>query len=129
VKSGDAICFTTATATNLAFTLPTGSISLSNPVKGVFTDANSQLGYELVLDSSNKVQEINVLNTAASNTFVGQFAPDPAVACSAKGGTAIPAGQAMGGTCRMPQTTQAACSAAGYFFEPLVGGGLCWTNP
>jgi hypothetical protein len=100
---------------------------LSNPVRGVFTDANSHLGYELVLDSSNKVQEINVLDTAASNTFVGQFAPDPAVACPAKGGTSIPAGQAFGGACKMPQTTQAACTAAGFNFEPV--GSICWANP
>jgi hypothetical protein len=137
VKSGDAVCFTTATATNLNFTLPTGPVTLGNPTKDSggftqFTDANSRLGYEVIFDSANKVQEINVVNTAvaasANNYFVGQFAPDPAVACPAKGGTVIPTGQVMAGACKMPQTTQAACTAAGYFFEPL-GGGVCWTYP
>jgi hypothetical protein len=131
VKSGDAICFTTATATNLAFTLPRGSITLSNPSKDsggftLFTDTNSHFAYEVIFES-NKLMEINVVDTATNNTYVGQFAPDPAVACPAKGGTAIPAGQAMGGTCKMPQTTQVACAAAGFNFEPV--GSICWANP
>lgn len=129
MKTGDGVCFTTATATNLAFTLPTGTVSLSNPIGSTFTDTNSKLAYEVIFDSTKKLQEINVLNTASSNTFVGQFAPDPAISCPAKGGTAIPMGQGMGGSCKMPYATQAACSAAGYFFEPLVDNGLCWTNP
>jgi hypothetical protein len=134
VKSGDAVCFTTATATNLDFSLPTGTVTLSNPVKNsggftVFTDTNSHFGYEVVFNSANKLMEINLLDTSAKNKYLGQFAPDPAVACPAKGGTAIPMGQGMGGTCKMPYTTPATCTAAGYFFEPLVDNGLCWTNP
>jgi hypothetical protein len=62
-------------------------------------------------------------------TGTGTVATTSAGTCSAKGGTDIPAGQAFGGQCKMPQTTQAACSAAGYFFEPLVAGGLCYTKP
>jgi len=69
----------------------------------------------------------------SKGTFTGTAtavaAPTTAASCTAKGGTDIPAGQAMGGMCKMPPTTQAACSAAGYSFEPLVAGGLCYTKP
>lgn len=70
--------------------------------------------------------------TGNGGTFTGTgtvAVATTAVTCSAKGGTDIPAGQAFDGQCKMPQTTQAACSAAGYNFEPLVAGGLCYTKP